>query len=179
MIQPVLRSVAFRAAAAVLTLGTVGGAVGVAHAAPIGSPAAQATTTTTSTTSAATVTSHMHAKGRRKIAALHRRIKRGERKAVLHSLNLTPKQFHQDRLAGESIAAIAQSANVPLQTVTGAMDNAAQTVLQHAVTAGKITSTREQTLLTKVEANIQKWVNSTPHPKSQTATSTASKATQP
>lgn len=167
MFQPTLRTVAFRGAALLLAAGTLGGA-GIASAAG----STQATATPTSTSSV-----HPQHAAKPALVALHKQIRHDEHQALLQTLKLTPKQWHQDRRAGQSIAVIAQNQQVPLARVSNALVGAAQSDLSKAVNAGTLKPKREQRLLARLQAHLPQRLNATPKPhpaKHAKATSTSS-----
>ena len=96
------------------------------------------------------------------VRELHREIGRDTVKAAAQSLRLTPKQLHQDRKNGESIARIATAQGVPLSVVSTAITNAVQHDLNNAVTAHKMTQAQEQKLLSRFEAHLQTFLNAVP-----------------
>lgn len=150
MFQPALRTVAFRGAALLLAAGTLGGA-GIANAAG-----------TTATTATSTV--HRQHATKPALVALHKQLRHDERQALLQTLKLTPKQWHQDRRAGQSIAVIAQNRQVPLATVSNALVGAAQSDLSKAVNAGTLKPKREQRLLARLQTHLPQRLNATPKP---------------
>lgn len=153
MFQPAIRTIAFRGAAVFLAVGSSAGIASADSATP-------GTAVTTSTTGVA----HSHHVAKPALVALHKQISHDERQALLKALNLTPKQLHQDRRAGKSIAVIAQDENVPLTTVSTAMTTAAQTDLNQAVTVGTLQPKREQHLLSRLQTQLVKRLNAAPRP---------------
>ena len=85
-----------------------------------------------------------------------------EWQAAATALKLTPTQLQQDLKSGKSIAAIAQTQNVPLQTVQDAMLAAAKTNLDKAVSSGKLTQAQETKMLADLQTRLPQMLNATP-----------------
>jgi hypothetical protein len=154
MFQPTLRTVAFRGAALLLAAGTLGSA-------RIAS-AARSTQATAAPTSTSTV--HPQHAAKPALVALRKRIRHDERQVLLQTLKLTPKQWHQDRRAGQSIAVVAQNQQVPPATVSNALVGVAQSDLSKAVNAGTLKPKREQRLLARLQTHLPQRLNATPKP---------------
>lgn len=85
-----------------------------------------------------------------------------EWQAAAKALNLTPAQLQTDTRGGKSVASIAQSQGVALQTVENAMIAAAKAQLDQDVSSGKITAAQENTLLTNLQSHLAQLLNATP-----------------
>lgn len=140
---------------AVLAAAGLGALSFFASAAP--AAAQGATTTTTSTSSTSTARPR-----RRRGPGFGRGMLGADLQAVATALNLTTAQVQQQVRAGKSIAQIAQTQNVPLQTVKDAIVAAAKTRLDQAVAAGRLTSAQETQQLTRLQTNLDQRLNAVP-----------------
>lgn len=71
--------------------------------------------------------------------------------AAAHALNMTPQQLKDALKSGQSIADIAKSKNVDLQTVKTAVINAENAQIDQAVKDGKITQAQADQLKTMIQ----------------------------
>ena len=99
--------------------------------------------------------------------------------AVAQSLNLQPKQLRQDLKQGQSIAQIAQSQNVPLQTVSDAAYAAAQKQASQAVSAGILTQDRADRILSQLKQRLPQLLNASHQGKAKQTTTTTSTTVAP
>lgn len=76
-------------------------------------------------------------------------------------LNLSPATLKSDLKAGQSIAAIAKAQNIPTATLIDDLEASVATHLTALVTAGKITSAKEQTMQQRADTMITNFVNGT------------------
>jgi len=81
--------------------------------------------------------------------------------ALAKDLNLSTAQLRSDLKAGQSIATIAKAQGVATATLISDLETAAQTKLAALVSAGKLTSAQEQTMLTRIDQGITNFVNGT------------------
>jgi hypothetical protein len=83
--------------------------------------------------------------------------------AVTSYLGLTAQQLRADLQAGQTLAQIATAQHRTVGGLEQAITSAVKANLDKAVTAGKLTSTQEQTLLSRLRSRLGTLVN-TPHP---------------
>ncbi len=76
-------------------------------------------------------------------------------------LNLSTTTLQSDLKAGKSIASIAQAQGVSTTTLITDLENSAKSNLDQAVSSGKMTSTQEQQMLTRLNQQITNLVNGT------------------
>ena len=86
----------------------------------------------------------------------------GESQAVADLFKITPAELRKSLEAGQSLHAIAQAHNVSDQALMDTMTKAFKDRLDKAVAAGKLTSDREQTMLTQFQTRLPQLINSTP-----------------
>lgn len=101
-------------------------------------------------------------------------LRRAEQQAIAKALNLPPKQLHQDRLSGLSIAQIAQQQHVPLQLVSNAVVAAVRGDLDAAVSAGHLSAQQEQRAIAALQKRLPRLLNASAHGKAATSTTSAS-----
>ncbi len=100
--------------------------------------------------------------------ALRRRIRREAGVLAAKTIGIKPADLRQELVSGKTIAAIATEHGVQPQTVVDALVVAANTKINAAVTANKITATRAAKLKIRVDKAIPKLVNEW-HPKAKAA----------
>ncbi len=76
-------------------------------------------------------------------------------------LNLSTTTLQSDLKAGKTIASIAQAQGVSTSTLISDLESSVKTNLDQAVSSGKMTSTQEQQMLTRVNQQITNIVNGT------------------
>ena len=76
-------------------------------------------------------------------------------------LNLSTTTLQSDLKAGKSIASIAQAQGVSTSTLISDLEASAKTNLDQTVSSGKLTSTQEQQMLTRINQQINNFVNGT------------------
>ena len=74
-------------------------------------------------------------------------------------LNISPTTLKADLQAKETIAAIAQKQGVAVSTLTTGLENTLKTNLDKAVAAGKLTATKEQSILSNAGTRITNMIN--------------------
>ncbi|MBV8462622.1 MAG: hypothetical protein JO368_04965 [Acidimicrobiales bacterium] len=77
------------------------------------------------------------------------------------TIGITPQTLVQDLKAGNSIAGVAQQHDVQPQTVVGALVSAADSRINQAVTAGKLSSTEASKIEAALPGRITKIVDHT------------------
>ncbi len=98
--------------------------------------------------------------------ALRRRIRRQGGVLAAKTIGIKPADLRKELLAGKTIAAIATEHGVLPQTVINALVSAANSKVDAAVTAKKITATRAVKLKARIDKAIPKIVNDW-HPKAK------------
>jgi len=76
-------------------------------------------------------------------------------------LNISTATLQSDLMAGQSIASIAKAQGVSTATLISDLEAALQTNLTSMVTSGKITSSQEKQMLTRMDKQITNFVNGT------------------
>jgi len=92
---------------------------------------------------------------------MHRGMMGGQLADVAKVLNLSTATLRSDMKAGQSLAAIAQTKGVAAGTLIADLEASAQSKLTSMVTSGKITSTQEQKMVTRIDQRITNFVNGT------------------
>ena len=136
---------------ATLALGTslAVGAVGVAAAVPNIAGAQTAPTTQTAPSTAPAKAGHPRL----------RALRRHEFKVAATTIGVKPAELRTDLKNGQSIADVASSKNVPVDNVITAVVNDASAKIDTAVTNGKLTQERADTLKSKLTDRVTKLVN--------------------
>ncbi len=75
------------------------------------------------------------------------------------ALGITPDELKADLKAGKSIADVATEKNVPLDTVTKALTDAATQAVDKAVAGGMLTQTQADTIKANLAKNIERLEN--------------------
>ncbi len=83
--------------------------------------------------------------------------------AVTSYLGLTAQQLRADLKSGQTLAQIATAQHKTVSGLEQSISTAVKARLDKAVTAAKLTSTQEQTLLNRLQSRLDTLVN-TPHP---------------
>ena len=150
------KTIASASVAAVLGLGgiSVAGATSSGSAKP--------------STAAATAPAGTKPAAKKPLAEVRRRIRRGAATIVSTTIGITPAELVKELRAGKTIATIATDHGVQPQVVITALETAATTKIQAALTAGKITSARAAKLQARFDRLIPKLVNDW-HPKAKAA----------
>jgi len=86
-------------------------------------------------------------------------------KALADFLGLQPKDLKAQLQQGKSLAQIAQAQGKTVDQLKAFISGQAKTKLDAAVTAGKLTQDRENTVLQKLNANLDNLVNKVPKKK--------------
>ena len=109
----------------------------------------------------------MLAIGLRRRAAPAARARRAERTAAASYLGLSPAAVRKDRLAGQSLASIASSQGKSTAALVQAMLAPIGQRLARAVASGHLTAAKEQAILTRKEAALERYVTAIPHAKAK------------
>jgi polyhydroxyalkanoate synthesis regulator phasin len=84
---------------------------------------------------------------------LFRDLRTAELNAVADALHMTPSDLQTQLRSGKTLSDLEQAAGVTDRAVRTAEHNAAKTVLDSAVKAGKITQAQEDAILAKIDQN--------------------------
>src|SRR5581483_7013287 len=80
-------------------------------------------------------------------------------RAITSELGITRAQLHADLASGQTLAQVAAANNVSVTSLESAITTAVQHRLDKAVSAGLLSSTNEQALLSQLDARIGTIVN--------------------
>lgn len=107
----------------------------------------------------------MLAIGLRRGAPPSARARRAELTAAASYVGLSQATLRSDRVAGQSLASIASSQGKSTAALVQAMLAPVEQRLAKAVSGGHLTATKEQALLNRKEAALQRFVTVIPHPR--------------
>ncbi len=122
--------------------------------------AAYAATPSTTTAPSTTQAAHPGARAAHRWLRTHRKDLRREGLSISAStIGITPQALRADLVSGQSIAQVAAAHGSSAAAVESALTKAADSALQQAETAGKLTAAQVATAEARIPARIDKAVN--------------------